>query len=157
MEVINRSDGVVAYVLPELNIRRVFNINEVKDIDEKELNALVQMDGGAILLKRDLLVNDKEWVKCQWPDVPIEYFWKEEDIKKCLLEDPLDLFQETLDYAPDGVLEIMKRLSWQLPLTDLNKIAALEKKLKFNVLAAIEIMKTRDIAPVDNSGRKRLR
>lgn len=161
MKVVNRSDGQVVYVLPELNIRRVFNIGEDKDLENDEVEALWQSPGGVELIQNYLLIEDKEWIKNHWREVPLEYFWSIEDIKKCLLEDPIDLFQETLDYAPDGVLDIMKRLSWQLPLNDLNKMDAIQnhKRLMFNVQAAIKNMK-----PVDdeekNSGpirKERLR
>lgn len=133
MRVINRSGGAVVYSLPELNnTRRVFNLSEVKDIDEKELEALYQLPGGVELIKDSLFVDDKDWVKRHW-DAPIEYFWDTEDIKNCLLNDPLDLFEETLDYAPAGVLDIMKALAWQIPLADLNKMNLMMTKLGFDV------------------------
>lgn len=56
MKVINRSDGNVVYSLPELNIRRVFVPGESKDLSEQELNALWQIDGGASLLRNELMV-----------------------------------------------------------------------------------------------------
>ena len=37
IKVTNRSDGNVTYTLEELRVRRVFNINETKEIDEAEL------------------------------------------------------------------------------------------------------------------------
>ena len=141
VKVYNRSTGVVGYSIPEMNITRTFNIGEVKNIDLSELEMLFQMAGGAELIVEDLMVCDKNWVNEHF-EAPIEYWWTPDKIKKCVLEDDLDLFAETLDYAPEGVVEYIKQFSWQLPLTDLNKIKILQEKTGFDCLAAVEIMKS---------------
>ena len=139
MRVINRSDGNVTYRLDELNVRRVFTPNEYKDVPELELNSLYQTDGGKELIKHHLLVEDEKWVSERW-DAPLEYFWTYKDIERCLKEDSLELFEETLDYAPHGVLDLIKTISWKMPLTDLNKIEVIRRKLGFDVQAAVSIM-----------------
>lgn len=139
MKVFNRSDSNVTYSLPELNTRRVFALGESKDLESKEMEALWQMDGGMTIIKDYLCVDDRDWVAKHW-DAPIEYFWTTDDVKKCLLEDSLELFQETLEYAPAGVIDLIKMLSWQLPVRDLNKIEALRQATGFDTLAAIEVM-----------------
>lgn len=156
MKVINRSDGNVAYSLPEMNMRRVFTPWETKDVSAEELEALYATDGGADLIKGYLLIDDEKWVN-QHFDAPIEYFWKEEEIKKCILEDPLDLFEETLDYAPDGVIDLIKYYSWTIPLTDLNKIKVLQDKTGFDTLGSIEVMKGPDgeTAPTPHERRRK--
>lgn len=156
MKVTNRSDGNVTYALPELNTRRVFTPWEHKEIDEKELEALYATDGGAALIKDYLMVQDKNWVEAHF-DAPIEYFWGEEEIKKCLLEEPLDLFEETLDYAPDGVIDLMKYYAWSMPLSDLNKIKVFGDKTGFNVLGSIEIMKSPEGTEVSSTPARRRR
>lgn len=156
MKVINRSDGNVAYSLPELNVRRVFTPGSYKDIDQKELEALWQTDGGHNLIVHYLLIEDRDWVKAHW-DAPIEYFWQAEQITKCLKEDDLELFKETLDYAPAGVMDLIKAISWRMPLTDLNKIAAIKDKTGFDVMQAIEVMKSpakKPAAPVKQRRRR---
>lgn len=140
IKVYNRSTGPACYELPELNVRRVFNIGESKILEEAELEALSQQDGGLLLLQHILLVENKEWVNAHW-DAPIEYWWKPERIRKALLEDSVELFAETLDYAPDGVIDFIKLFAYQIPLTDLNKIQVLKDKTGFDTLAVIEIMK----------------
>lgn len=139
MKVFNRSDSNITYSLPELNTRRVFALGESKELEPKEMEALWQMDGGMTIIKDYLVVDDPEWVEQHW-DAPIEYFWKAEEVKKCLLEDDLALFQETLDYAPAGVIDLIKMLAWQLPISDLNKIEAIRQATGFDTLAAIEVM-----------------
>ena len=157
MEVINRSDSSVTYTVEDLRVRRTFAIGEKKEISEQEVNALFQQDGGAELIKHYLLVNDKEWVRNHMPNAPIEYFWQVEDIKKCLLEDDVDLFSETLDYAPDGVLDLIKTMAWRLPLNDLNKVEALRLKTGFDPLVAAGVMKqpTKTTASAKPTRRRR--
>ena len=49
----------------------------------------------------------------------------------------LDQFLDCLDYAPEGVLELVKKFSVELPLTDFEKRQALKAKTGFDVDAAI--------------------
>lgn len=156
IKVYNRSIGNVSYELPEFGTRRFFNIGETKEVQEKELEALSQQYGGLFLLKNSLLVQDKEWVKAHF-DAPIEYWWKPEKIKKSLLEDDLELFKETLDYAPQGVIDYIILFSWQIPLKDLNKIQAIREKTGFDVMQAIEIMKKPQHEPEEIEKPKRRR
>lgn len=58
MKVFNRSDASVTYTLPEFNVRRVFNLGECKDINAKEMDALWQTDGGQIIIKDYLVIDD---------------------------------------------------------------------------------------------------
>lgn len=144
MNVLNRSTDQVVYSLPEMNIRRVFTVGENKEIPAEELRALSQLDGGLILLKEYLRVDDRAWVDEYLPDAPIEYFWGSDEVRKCILEDSPELFSETLDYAPEGVIDMIKDFSWKMPMTDMNKIHSLLEKTGFDVLAAIEVMKSKD-------------
>ena len=141
LKVTNRSTDQVVYNLPELHMRRVFTPGEVKEIPEKELRTLNQADGGAILVKHYLKVDDKAWVDENLPNAPIEYFWDLDDIKRCILEDSVELFEETLEFAPLGVIDTIKDLAWKLPMTDMNKIQVLKEKTGFDTLAAIAVMK----------------
>lgn len=143
IKVYNRSTGNVCYELPELNTRRVFNIGESKVIEESELEMLSQQEGGLFILSEYLLVDNKEWVKAHW-DAPIEYWWTPEKIRSSMIEDDIDLFTETLDYAPEGVIDFIKMFAWQVPLTDLNKIQALKDKTGFDTLAAVSVMQQTD-------------
>lgn len=156
MKVTNRSDGNVTYNLEEMHIRRVFAPNENKDIEVKELDTLFQLDGGAELIKHHLLVHDREWVEKRW-DAPEEYFWTYEDVMNCVKNDTLELFAETLDFAPQGVIELIKMAAWRLPLTDLNKINVIRTKLNFDVQAAVQIMSTAAPAAEPKNPKARLR
>lgn len=53
----------------------------------------------------------------------------------------LDEFLDCLDFAPEGVLDLIKNLSVELPLNDVAKREAIFNKLGFNVDNAIRIKK----------------
>lgn len=141
MKVMNRDIGQTGYHLPELQIRRVFNVGEIKELKEEEILLLYNTDAGRLMLCQILQIQNKEFVRKNiWPEAPVEYFWTKEDIKKCLLEDSVELFAETLEYAPEGVINILKDLAWRLPLTDLNKCNIMVEKLGFDPVKAHTVM-----------------
>ena len=53
-------------------------------------------------------------------------------------EGSLEEFLDALDFAPEGVKDLIKKYSLELPLNDVAKREALLKKEKFNVTAMLE-------------------
>ena len=70
-----------------------------------------------------------------------EYDYTPTDIKNLLLNGSLDELLDCLDFAPEGVIEIVKDLAVELPLNDVAKREAILNKTGFNVTNAIEIKK----------------
>jgi len=64
-----------------------------------------------------------------------------EQVKQWLPSCSLDQLLDALDFAPDGVLSLIKKYAVELPLNDMNKCNAIKEKLKFDVLKAIELEK----------------
>ena len=141
--VINRSTGRVGYTIPELHVTRQFAFKEKKEIPFKELEALSYLPGGMPLIKDYLVIKDVEAIKELGLEVQPEYYYTEEDIKKILLYGSLNEFLDCLDFAPNGVLEMIKKLSVSLPLNDMEKRNAILEKMNFNVTRAIEIQNTK--------------
>jgi len=61
----------------------------------------------------------------------------EAQIKDLLVRGSLDAFLDALDFAPIGVIDLIKTMAVQLPLTDLNKRRALKEKTGFDVDKAL--------------------
>jgi hypothetical protein len=61
----------------------------------------------------------------------------ENQVRDLLLTGSLDAFLDALDFAPLGVIDLIKTLAVQLPLTDLNKRKALKEKTGFDVDKAL--------------------
>ena len=55
-----------------------------------------------------------------------------------------DEFLDMLDFAPDGVMNLVKKYAVDLPLTDLYKIEALKNKTGFDSAKALENSKDED-------------
>ncbi len=136
----NRSNNVVGYTIPDMgNLHRRFEKRQEKIITFEELRKLSYISGGIQILKNYLIVRDPQALKELQIDVEPEYYYEEDQVKKLLQEGSLDEFLDCLDFAPQGVLDMIKTLAVNLPVNDVAKRRAILDKLKFNVDKAIEI------------------
>lgn len=138
MNVTNRSGGVVIYKIPEHNIRREFNLGETKQIRYEELVWLSFQPGGRVLMQNMLLIQDADAVANLNIHAEPEYFMSEEDVINLLQNGTLDELLDALDFAPKGVIQIIKDQSVALPIYDMRKREAIFKATGFDVTAAIE-------------------
>lgn len=142
IKVRNRDNGTVGYCIPELgNLRREFARNETKELTMDELRKLSWVPGGRDLLVNYLVIENAEAVAEILGEVEPEYSYTEEDIRNLLLNGSLDAFLDCLDYAPEGVLGIIKDMSVSMELNDVAKRKAILEKTGFDVTKAIEINK----------------
>lgn len=135
----NRSSNTVGYSIPEINIRREFTPGEVKKISFGELEKLTFRPGGAYIIKNYLQIDDAEAAKDlnSGEDLEPEYYLDEDGVKDLLVNGSLDSLLDALDFAPEGVIDLIKTISVDIPLADINKIAAIKEKTNFDVSAAI--------------------
>lgn len=143
IKVTNRDNGSTGYKIPDLgNLQRNFQPGESKDITMDELRKLSWTPGGRYLLKNCFIVHNEEALKeLLSKEVEPEYFYSEEEIKTLLQKGTLDQFMDCLDFAPDGVIQLIKELAVKLELNDIAKRQAILDKTGFNVTKAIEINK----------------
>lgn len=134
----NRSAGVATYRIPELGVRRTFQAGEVKQISAEELEKLTYRPGGMALLANFLQIMDAEGIAKVGLNPQPEYHMSENDIRNLLLNGSLDEFLDCLDFAPPGVIDLIKKLSVSLPLGDINKRMALKEKTGFDCDAALK-------------------
>ena len=78
-----------------------------------------------------------------------------EDIKKLLQEGTLDELLDCLDFAPEGVTDLVKVIAVELPLNDVAKRDAILEKLHFNVTNAIKIKKETELPTEKTEAPKR--
>lgn len=133
----NRSSSVVVYRIPEKNLRREFAPGETKKIPFGELEKLTYQQGGKELLENFLQIIDNEPTEDLNIHRELEYDMSEAQIRDLLLTGTLDSFLDALDFAPLGVIDLIKSLAVSLPLTDLNKRKALKEKTGFDVDQAL--------------------
>lgn len=133
----NRSAGVAVYKVPELGVRRSFQPGETKKISAEELEKLTYRPGGMAILANFLQIQDVEGIEKVGLHPQPEYHMSEQDIVKMLKEGSLDEFLDCLDFAPPGVIDLVKKLSVSLPLGDIQKRQALKEKTGFDCDAAL--------------------
>ena len=135
----NRSSSRVIYRIPELNIRREFMPGETKKISYEELEKLSYRPGGENLIANYLQISDIEIAQefNSGRPIELEYNFSEEDVRQLLTTGSLDSLLDALDFAPAGVIDLIKSIAISLPLTDLQKAAAIKAKTNFDVATAI--------------------
>lgn len=135
----NRSSSMVVYSFSDTGLRRAFQPGETKKVPYSELEKLTYQPGGRKLLEDflQILDSDEEVTRELEMRREIEYDMSEEDIQQLILSGSVDAFLDALDFAPQGVIDLIKMYSVQLPLTDLNKRQALKEKTGFDVDLAI--------------------
>ena len=138
-KVTNRSAGRVIYNIPEDHIRREFYNKETKEIALSELEKLAQQPGGRKLIYNYLSIQDADTIG-HLVNRPIEpeYWLTEDKIPEWMNTCSLDEFKDALDFAPEGIKDLIKKYAVSLPLNDFAKRQALFEQLGFNVTKAIE-------------------
>ena len=161
----NRANAIVCYRVPETKIIRRFVPREVKEIEMGELRQAIQIPGTYRLIESNLIIHNKEAVDELLPNAEPEYFYNKDDIDFLLERGTLDQLMDALDFAPDGVKDLIKERAVKNELNDMRKREAILAATNFNVTKAIEIqrqanegntvadneVKTRRSAPIGNT------
>ena len=136
--VTNRSASVVVYSIPEDNIKREFQPGETKKIRHAELEKLTYQTGGPLLISNYFLIRNEQAIQELGVPTEPEYFMTEKEVIELIKTGSLDAWLDCLDFAPHGVIEMIKKLSTSVPLNDYEKRRALKEKTGFDVDAAIK-------------------
>lgn len=141
IKVKNRNNGSIGYTIPDMhNLHRKFYANETKEITYEELQKLSYLPGGVYMLENYLVILDNDEARdALLGQVELEYGYTDEDVKNLLLNGSLDELLDCLDFAPVGVIELVKTLAVELEINDLSKRNAITNKTGFNINNAIEI------------------
>jgi len=139
IKVTNRDNGKVGYTIPDINLHREFSAGETKTLTFDELEKLAWTNGGLVLLKDYLIINDKEAAEELLGHVEPEYFYTDETVKTLLTQGTLEQLQDTLDFAPKGVIDLIKQEAVDLQLNNVAMRKEILNKTNFNVDRAIEI------------------
>lgn len=137
----NRGAATVIYTVPEMNMRREFSPGEIKEISYEELRALSYAPGGEELIRDFLQVMDTEALDEMNIQVEPEYHLSEDQVKELLVNGSIDQFLDTLDFAPESVINLIKAYAVSLPLNDSQKREILKDKIHFDVDGVLKIQK----------------
>lgn len=157
----NRSASVVVYSIADSGIRRSFAPGEVKKVSYEELEKLTYQRGGMEILTRFLQVQSEDALHTFNMRVEPEYHMSEQDIARVMTTGTLDEFLDMLDFAPNGVIDLVKRMAVnpKNPLQDYSKIEALKKKTGLDVAAALKNIRAEqeEKKSIDDSGEVKRR
>lgn len=134
----NRSASFVVYSLPERNLRREFAPGETRTVAFEELEALSFQPGGRELMANFLQIEAQEATDALGIKREPEYNLSEVQIRDLILSGSQDEFLDCLDFAPVGVIDLIKQMAISLPMTDMNKAKALQDKTGFDVMTALQ-------------------
>lgn len=134
----NRGASTVVYKIPEDGIRREFKPGQTLPISSEELEKLTYQPGGTVILSQFLQILDLEGLAQVNINPEPEYHYTDAELIQLIKSGSLDAFLDTLDFAPIGVIDMLKKLSLEVPLIDLPKRKALKEKTGFDVEAALK-------------------
>jgi hypothetical protein len=134
----NRGASTVVYKIPEDGIRREFKPGQTLPISSEELEKLTYQPGGTLILSQFLQILDLEAIHNMHIKTEPEYHMSERDVANLIQNGSLDAFLDALDFAPIGVIDLIKKLSIDIPLVDIQKRKALKEKTGFDVEAALK-------------------
>lgn len=140
VKVTNRDNGFVGYQIPDMNIYRNFAPKETKQVPLAELQALQYVPGGEFTLKNLLVIDNRDALSAlNMEDVEPEYFYSEEDVRKLLHQGSLDQLEDALNFAPEGVVNLIKDIAVKEEVADVRKRDMIFKMTGFNVNNAINV------------------
>ena len=112
----------------------------VKGFKYSELEKLSYQSGGRALMANFLQITDEKVTESLNIHTEPEYYMSEQQIVDLIKTGSLDAFLDCLDYAPVGIIDLLKRYAVSLPMTDTQKRRALQEKTGFDVTKAIEMV-----------------
>lgn len=125
----NRSASRVHYSVPELGIKsRDFAPGEVKKIKREELEGLSYIPGGINLIRNYLLIVNPQAREEFVGKVEPEYNMTEKEVRELIISGSNDEWLDCLDFAPEGVIDLIKTLAVEIPLTDTVKMEQFKQK-----------------------------
>ena len=108
-------------------------------VSNGELRQMIQLKGHRNVIKNHLIIHSKDAVDELMPDAEPEYFYNAKDVDFLLQRGTLDQLLDALDFAPEGVVNLIKEEAVKIDLNDLRKREAILEKTGFDVTKAIEI------------------
>ena len=139
VKITNRYDGMASYEIADLGINRLFMAGETKEITAEEVRKLSYSIGGMALLKDFLVIDNAELVEEILGPVEPEYYYTENDVRNLLEKGSLAELQDCLDFAPEGTVELVKKVAVETKLNDIQKRKAILDGAGFDVNTAVMV------------------
>jgi hypothetical protein len=148
VKVVNRTGGSLAYKIDTLRVTRHWpKPGDYLNISISELSELKTVPGGNYILKECLIIEDKEALNVLFPDIELEpeYNYGLKEVEALLYEADLAQLLDALDFAPKGVLELIKTKAIEKLPNETAKIEAINKKFKIDLNKVNELHQEKEI------------
>ncbi len=136
----NLCDHTVCYSITD-GPRRELSPNQAIVVSAGELRQLNSEYGGSKLLQNYIQILNPQLAAefgLEFENNP-EYTWTAEDVDKVLLEKPIEVLEDALDFAPAGIIDLIVSRAVALNLPDNNKRDAILNQTGKNITRMIEI------------------
>ena len=157
IKVKNRSASSLSYTLPDMNnFRRRFAAGETKELPFEEVQKLTYIPGGDYMLQHYLVIENIEARDEILGAVELEYAYGENEIKNLLINGSMDQLLDCLDFAPLGVIDLLKKVATDIKLNNIDKRKVIFDKTGYNINSAIMINEETDenVKEEKNTGRR---
>ena len=129
IKVQNLTGSKVSYIVPESNMARHFEAQQLRDdITAGELRSLYATKGGRELLEQYLGIRNAELAKefnISTDAFEHEYSWTQKEVDKVLTTGSLDELKDAVEFGPEGIKQLIVDRAIQLKIPDNNKLAAI--------------------------------
>ena len=133
----NRSTATVIINIPNRGIMKELQPGQtINTLTFADIEDYSYQPGGEVMLKEYLQLSEVDIKDLDFGEPQPEYNYGEKEIEELIKTGSLDAFLDCLDFAPTGVIDIIKKMAVDLPMTDTQKIKALEEKTGFDAAAA---------------------
>lgn len=136
----SRSRGKVVYKIDALRISRTWNRpGDIINIPIDELIELKTVRGGKVLLDKYLIIEDEEAKALLYDyELPPEYDYGEVEVDYLLHKGTNEQLMDALDYAPEGVLFMIKSMAIKNKPDTTAKVEAINKKFNIDLMSIIK-------------------
>lgn len=139
--------------------RMVFHAQQTILVEKEVIERMQYDTGGAVLLKDFLSVKDEDMrADIGIPEDQIEYNWTKEDVKNLLTSGEEDALRDALDFAPQGIIDMIIDMAVAMPLNDRNKVEiiaeATGRNIEMMINNKLQYEKASDKAPEKNTQRR---
>ena len=139
IEITNLLDCTCGYIVDLTGVHRILPPHASFKVKASELRELFYQRGGQELLHDYIRVGNKALAQEFGVDVDNtpEYNWGRKDVIDALNNPNIDILLDALDFAPDGIKQLIADVAVETEVADVNKRKAISDKLGIDVDAMI--------------------
>lgn len=138
IKVISRFHGFLSCSLINGKFFRWPRYESVLYLTKEELKELYDMPGAKQIFEK-LFIDDVKVVKEIIGTVEPEYFYTEDKIVFLLTEGTIEQLEDTLNFGPEGIKDLVMNKAIELKISDLNKRNLIKEKTGKDITNCIDI------------------